>query len=374
MFSFLPFFFLDNKKNISRKIADLLKQKTAILYILFFVVQLIGVGYSNDIGFAINRVEIMLPMLFLPAVISAEKITKQQFQKIINISKYTIVASFLYYLFIHIAIDKRDLNTFVHFTIEKKLGVSQFYLIFILFIPIISSINGIIKKEKILIHLVLLFAAIGICFLLGSKTILIFMFLFWIFLIIQTYKKSKKRVFIPIVIGVLLFSVTSQLPVVKHKIEVFSKTSDLDLKTIITKNSYTITKNTFEHRVLINYLSVKEIISSLPFGVGTGDYQQALNKQYRKINFKAALATNLNNHNQYLWEFLKTGLLGGILFLVLIVNLLKKINQKQKYYPYFIIFFSVACMLESYLVRQHGVVIFAFLIPFFLYNDEKEYL
>ena len=66
---------------------------------------------------------------------------------------------------------------------------------------------------------------------------------------------------------VCLFAVT-QTPILKDRLNVFIKTTDLNLETIITKNKYTQTKNTFEHRLLINYLALKEIGQSLPFGVG----------------------------------------------------------------------------------------------------------
>jgi hypothetical protein len=162
-----------------------------------------------------------------------------------------------------------------------------------------------------------------------------------------------------------------QTPILKDRFNVFIKTTDLNLATIITKNKYTQTKNTFEHRLLINYLSLKEIGKSLPLGVGTGDFQSALNKQYKTINFKAALKGKLNNHNQYLSEFLKTGFLGGILFLWLLFCLFKKIKTKQFFYPFILTFFSFACVVESYLDRQHGVVIFAVLIPFLYILDKS---
>jgi len=159
------------------------------------------------------------------------------------------------------------------------------------------------------------------------------------------------------------------VPVIKNRANVFLKTTDFDIKTIITKNKYTQTKNTAEHRVLIDYLVLNEIVKSLPFGVGTGDYQDILNIQYERINFKVAKINQLNTHNQYLCEFMKTGVLGGLVFILIIFNLWKKSQNHIGFY--FVLMFSLGCLVESYLDRQHGVVIFAFIIPFILKIDNK---
>lgn len=372
IFLFIGFFLLDTKENIKKKWRNILKNKINILFVLFFGAQLIGILYSSNLDYAVNLVSVMLPIVFLPAILSVERLTKTDFNFIIGISKITIVVPFLYYIFVHVLIDQRELNGFVHFTVEQKLGISQFYLMFILFIPIIASINAIIKKQKIALHILLLMTSIGIVFLLGNTTSLFFMLLIWIILIVQTYKRKKIKSLVPIFMGVFLFFAALQLPIINQKLDVFTKTLDFDMETIITKNRFTITKNTFEHRILIDYLAMEEIINALPFGIGTGDYQEALNHQYDRINFKAGMEAEFNNHNQYLAEFLKTGFIGGVLFLLLMFFLLKQIKDGQKFYPYFIIFFSMACLVESYLDRQHGIVIFAFLIPFFLYNDKND--
>jgi len=372
VFLFLLYFLIDTKTNIKTKFRAIWTEKTNMLFMLLFVAQIIGIFYSENTDFAITRATVMLPLLFLPAILSVEKFTKKEFNFIISICKITIILPFIYFILLHLIWDKRNISTFVHFTISNNLGISQFYLIFILFIPVIASISALIDKQKTFFHLVLLSISLGIIFLLGNKTSAIFVVLFWIMLIVQTYNRKKTKALIPIVTGVLIFVLALQLPIVNQRLDVFRKTVDFNLETVITKNSFTITKNTFEHRLLIDYLALHEILDSLPFGVGTGDFQAALNAQYQRINFKAALDANYNAHNQYISEFLKTGILGGTIFVILIILLLKKINRHQKYYAYFITFFSLACLVESYLDRQHGIVIFAFLIPFLLYNDNHD--
>ena len=155
-------------------------------------------------------------------------------------------------------------------------------------------------------------------------------------------------------------------PGLRKKVDVFVKTTDFDIETVITKNKVTYTKNTFEHRFLINYLSLSIVKDNLLFGVGTGDYQDILEKSYDEIHFKSGMGLKLNNHNQYLTEFLKTGIFGGICFIFLLFLLASRASLSNQYFVYFIGFFIVGSLLESYLSRQHGIVVFSFFLPLFL--------
>ena len=365
LFLLIPLFFLDTKNNISLKILSIKRSKAVLVYMLFFLVQCVGYFYSQDKSFAFRRIVVMLPLLFAPAIVFSESITRKNAYKLLSFLKYAIIATFVFLFLSHIFILKRTLNTFVHFTVEEQLGISQFYLTFILLLPILITLKAIFKKQQVFLNTVLLIISIAILLLLGNKTFWFFMVLLGlVYTVLLIVRSQTKKAMLLIAIALISVFVASQTNIVKNRMGVFIKTTDFDLETIITKNKFTETKNTFEHRLLINYLAGKEIIKALPFGVGTGDFQTVLNTQYKAVNFKRGIKGRLNNHNQYLSEFLKTGVLGGFLFLFLLYSLFKKANSQQFFYPIFLSFFIVACGFESYLFRQHGVVIFVFLIPF----------
>src|SRR5690606_30515281 len=195
----------DHRPHVFEKLKRVIKNRLILLYILFFLAQVIGLLYSENYDNGLKRVSVMLPMLFLPAIVSVESLTKKQFNFILSFTTYYIILFFIAYLLVHLFIDGRDLNTFVHFTISEKLDISQFYLMFILFIPIIVSINAIINKNKIVFHIILLSISLGIVLLLGNKTSVFFMLLIWVILIIQTYRRNKAKTLIPIVMGSFLF-------------------------------------------------------------------------------------------------------------------------------------------------------------------------
>jgi len=369
VYLFIPFFFLDTKDKIKLKLQVIKKNKTVLLYVLFFLAQLLGIFYSEDSNLAIKRTLVMLPLLFLPAILSVEQLKEKAYNKLLSFLKYAIPLVFIYYLVVHYFIDGRALNTFVHFTIKEKLKISQFYLLFILLLPIFEALRQLQKSHFVVKNGLILILTLAVLLLLGNKTSLVFLGVLCIGFVFNLWNSNKKMVVLSLVVACIAVASAIQVPVIKNKVDVFLKTTDLSMETIITKNSFTHTKNTAEHRVLIAYLAVKEIVHSLPFGVGTGDYQLALNKQYKAINFKAALkGKGYNTHNQYLSEFLKTGVLGGILFIMLILALWKIPKGKMGFY--ILLFFSLGCLVESYLVRQHGVVILAFMIPFLIRNEK----
>lgn len=370
VFLLIGFFFLDHKKNILKKVKTICKNKLVITYLLFFLIQMIGSLYSDNKLFAIRKLEIMLPILFLPSILSVERLSTLKFYKILKILKILILGIFTFYLLIHVLIDKNDVNTFLFFTIKDKLKVSQFYLAFILLIPLLQSINELENKKNTIINILTLCLSVFFLFLLGNKTVLFFLFVISLFFLIKNFKQNRKRTVTTLLVLIVASSLSYQMPIINNKVNVIVKTTDFNINTIITKNKFTQTKNTLEHRILINYLSLIEIKNNLPFGVGTGDYMDILLKQYNRVNFKFGKAKKLNNHNQYLEEFLKTGFLGGLIFIYLIYLILKTSSKFDGFGFIIALLFAIACFVESYLNRQHGILIFSFIIPLFL-NHKK---
>ncbi|SDS43503.1 O-antigen ligase family protein [Winogradskyella sediminis] len=371
IFTFLvfAFFFFDKKEHLLNKWQIIKSNKIISLYVLCFIFQCVGLIYSTNLGYGLRRINTSLPILFLPAIVCSEKLNKDLFYKAIGFLRLFIVLIFSVFLFVHLILDGRTIDVFSLYVLTVKLGISQFYVVFILIIPLLFTLNELLSKKRLLLNVFFLVFLLFFIFLLTNKTAIIMLFL--IFMIsLMVYFKDKKLTFklsvlflTPLLIIFLIFNVPGG---VKQKFKILINSTDFNIETIITKNSVTLTKNTLEHRLLINYITVNEIIDNFPFGVGTGDYQDVLNSNYEALNFKQGMRQRLNNHNQYLSEFLKTGILSGTIFLFIMFYLLRCSSFKNQYYIYIVLSFAIACLFESYLDRQHGVIIFAFIIPLFL--------
>ncbi len=367
-FAFLAFFFIDKRTAVIKKIKLAKGNILIYAYALFFLVQCFGLLYSTSLDFGLKRVSIMLPILFLPMVIFTENINLKLFNKLLDSFTYWIIGLFILFLIIHLYIDGRRLNNFVLYYLNDKLGISQFYISFIIIIPFLKLIKDIkIKKGMkmflIVESLILLFFAL----LLGNVTVFAFLSLFFVFQIFVTFKNKNNwfKLGLVFIIFVLVSVGAFLTPKINEKLIVIVKTTDFDYEIIKTKHSVTFVNNTFEKRVLLNMCSINIIKNNFPFGVGTGDFMDELIKEYKRINFKSAIRQKYNNHNQYLSEFTKTGILGGVCFIFIICLLLKTINYNDFFYTYLVLLFVIGCFVESYLYRQHGVLIFSFFIPLF---------
>ncbi|WP_282042233.1 O-antigen ligase family protein [Winogradskyella flava] len=365
IFLLFALFFIDKKNKIKSKLEFIKNNRLIWLYLCFFCAQLIGLLYSENLNEGYRRVTVLLPISFLPAIIMAEKINAAYFKKLQSFLQIAIPMIFIFLILIHLLYDKRAMSTFVHFTANEKLGVSQFYLVFILLIPFKVSYINLKNNTSKIINGSLLALSLALILVMGNKTTIVLLFIIALGLLVRHIKNIKKAILFIVSMCVLGFT-SYNLPIVNERFGILLKTTDFDVKTVITKNNFTITKNTLEHRFLINYLSFGEIIEALPFGVGTGDVQDILDEKYKAINFKAAILGQFNNHNQYFSEFFKTGFLGGILFIILLFGINRKAVLSNGFALPFTALFTISCFMESYLYRQHGVIIFAFLIPLFL--------
>ena len=195
-----------------------------------------------------------------------------------------------------------------------------------------------------------------------------FCFVLFIFKLLPNVSFIKKAIISLTIVGGL-FIIAYQVPQVKKKIDITVRTMDFDFKTILTKNQISISRNTVEYRILINY-SGMQILKRNIFGVGIGDYREALIEQYNVLNFRAGKKRKFNSHNQYMEEFVKQGVIGGAIFIFLMFFVLKKGAINKSHFYYVGIYIALVCLVESFFHRQHGVMFAAFFLPLF-YNIEK---
>ncbi len=123
---------------------------------------------------------------------------------------------------------------------------------------------------------------------------------------------------------------------------------------------------------LIKWYCASEVIKDNLFvGVGTGDYNDVLVQKYKDIDFKKGMVYGYNTHNQYLEEFLKFGVFGGLFFIIFMIYIVYQAVRFKNWFLVSIIFTMCAFMLvESIFERQHGVVFFSFFIPLvYLYHQ-----
>ena len=179
VFSFLLvlFYFIDEKSKIISKLKGVKTNKIVLLYILFFSCQLIGLIYSSNLDYGLKRINTLLPLLFLPAIIYTEELNKHLLYKALSFLRLFLLLVFFYFLIIHVIVEERALHTYVLYVLIEKLGISQFYMIFIMTIPILFTLDELFNRKQVLLNIFILALWLFFVFLLTNKTALVMLFL-----------------------------------------------------------------------------------------------------------------------------------------------------------------------------------------------------
>tara|TARA_R110002050_G_scaffold269011_1_gene411204 strand:- start:720 stop:1991 length:1272 start_codon:yes stop_codon:yes gene_type:complete len=101
------------------------------------------------------------------------------------------------------------------------------------------------------------------------------------------------------------------------------------------------------------------------FGVGTGDSQALYNLAYSKGDFTIALNNRYNAHNQYLEFLVSNGILGLLIFLIVLFIFYRKTKLRGEALTFFVII-ALFSFSESIFGISKGVFIFAFFYSFFI--------
>lgn len=358
---FLTFLF-DNKLNLKLKIKKILNSKLFYLYCLYVFIQLLGFIHSDDLSRGIRILTLNIPTLILPAVIIGES-SQINFYKVLKPVKVLLPLVFILMVLVYSISDVYDgLFRVTQIWFVDTIGISQFYLCFILLVPVCFCLND--YKENKLFNITV-FIVCGLIILLLNNITSIVLYSLFVLLLFKKEVRYGLWLNIFLLMGLLTVMIYSSLEANEKFIEKYSALAQttFDISQIQTKNKYAYTRNTFEHRIYIDYLIFQDLKNTFPFGVGTGDSQSYLNGLYHDNKFLFAFNEKLNAHNQYLQEYLKVGLIGVITLLMFFIIVLKDLYKNNSIAFYYVLSFAFANIVESYLNRYHGIIIFAAIIP-----------
>jgi len=254
-------------------------------------------------------------------------------------------------------------NRFMHHKLSSAIGMHAIYFSFY------CSFAGIALLQKVLFQehrsklfwglnlcLVLFFA--GLLFLLKSS---LFAFVFplvcllLLFLRFKAKLSDRRYLFVFVLISILIgmFSYEG----VKSKLGSFktqfafddTQMSPLVMRLALWKSSW-------------------ELIQQNPFlGVGTGDGQDKLMEEFKRVRFQIGETSNFNVHNMYLQYWMSNGVFATVFFLIFLLMLFNKaIKHRNFLFFAFVLFFSFFSITESTMLKQKGIVFFVFFAFLFI--------
>jgi len=337
--------------------------KTVFLWMLIglYTLNIIGLLYTELLSTGFNVITRQITFILFPLFFCVYKLKNiNLLLKIYVIAIFCFIVFFeaytLFHFFYRSTIFPLDLELFFSsiYTGSELIKAFEFHKayfgMYIAFSNVII-IDFIFKSnKKIIIFLLLFLLAFQSFFILQmiAKTAILINGL--IVLISVFYFLIKRKQILALVFFVaLLFSLTAFVS--KH----------FDLSASRLTDRFTELKEgesaTRETRVKLWNSAIPIIKENLFFGVGTGDADNLLHKEYEKANIKI----RSNIHNQYLDYLLKFGIFGLSVFIfILLFAVSHSIKSKNYIYFCFTLLIIACCVTENILSRQWGIIFYGF--------------
>jgi O-antigen ligase len=361
-----------------------LKTHQFLLYLpLLYLVFMLGLSYSSNLSFGIQKAETRLALFVLPIVLPTLKQAnwyakgELYFNWFIRVATWSSLLCIIQGVFHYFQEVKALASGEI---ILKPVGYNYFfsshltdfimhpgYFAIYVVLAIFALLNlALYNPNKYLRwkHAFALVVLLSILFLSYAKAaLLVFVVLSIVFGIQIAYHK-RKMIFLLygglVAIGAVLIFYFF-VPNTQERIQAIQdvmKTQKLDP---------TSTEST-QARAHTWRGAVHAIKKSPIFGFGTGDANDELFKSYRELNYTGVLSREFNAHNEYLQTALALGLI-GVLFLVLPFVLLFSfaIKNRNFYLGSWVILTGIVFLFESYLNMQVGALfvgLFFSILPF----------
>lgn len=315
----------------------------------YFLVLVAGVAYSQNTELAFRQLETNLCLLALPLVVyKLGPLHKQNLTQVFQafVAGLTVAcATCLGVAFYHYSFSSQpSVDFFLYENLTKTIDAQPTYFGYYLVFGITFALYKFYfetHRRHLLIPIAVVAFFFFVLLITGSQTVfisLLFVFSFFIskYLIQRTSKRESLAVILVIAAIAILGTWTTWAPLQEGR---------------DTHTDYWERFDLWE--AAMNASSNKWV------GVGTGDYEAALNQYYRSHQMEHFAESNLNAHNQYVQLMLSNGMVGLIAFLMMMVRPLYLATGAKDLLGLLLLYpFVLYGITEVFLGRYQGVVFF----------------
>jgi O-antigen ligase len=350
-----------------------------ILFILYYMWQIVGLIYSADIRMGLLNLFGRLSLLLFPLVLifPGEQIRKNS-KKLLKIFAFS---TSIYLLFCFINALFRSVNLqdgilafnphpkespWLSYFFSSDLTASQhpsyiaMYVLMSTFICLESWFDVSISVRKRIWWLILGLSLIATQYFLSSRSGILNSFILVPVYFIFKLRRTGRNKFSWLLI---LTAVLILLPLIVKNQRVDNLYSKI-------RNSQNATERIDDPRFKIWYSSLKLASDNLLLGVGIGDARTSLALEYKKQGEENMANERFNAHNQFLEVIIEGGVIGLILFIsVYIYMFYIGFSDKNLLYIIFLLMTLLFFQFETMLYRLAGVSFFA-LFSFLLVQNK----
>lgn len=345
-----------------------------IFHSIFYLSVLFTLIYSENIPYAVNKLQTMSPLLVFPFLFS---FFTNRFRGIIlkNLNTYLLIYILSVFLFNTIVFLFFGLNRFSwedtlrHLPEIVDVGLGKFsihpiYISMHICMAILFSTVIFLKTSRKKVRIGLLFINFILAFFLlifARKGPILAFFVTGISSLVFFAKRSNRKWII--VLFLVLLGVVFIVPNTRNRFKELYVSQELNQK---NKTSTLI-------RTAI-YQEVFQLIKRSPiFGYGIGDYNDRLKQSYKEKELTFLTQQNFNAHNQYLSAWLIGGVFSFLALLFLLGRALVLSVKHSNYWLFMtVVFYGLVMLTENILERENGVVFFAFFLSYFSLLNKDE--
>lgn len=354
----------------------LFKQKGLLVFILIYVLLIVGLSYTTSFESGVSKVQTQLAFLIFPLFLGGAVVTVSERNWYLNsfvagvFAAALICISHAFYRVSTIGswyvVDEfsRKHNVFFYNELSDFINLHPTYFAIYLGLAVFFLLVQFFKKKKpfLAVLAILLFVML---FLTSSKSgIFSFLIVTAIFL---GYKILKHRRKIDFVIGLGIVTACFAMFAINPMISERSMSSATSIYEL-TEEPGNLTNESTSIRLGMWNLSLEAAKKAPLFGHGTGSVWKSLNDVCLN-SYSFSICENLrnkNSHNQYLNFLVSNGILVCLLFMIaLALIVLKAFKNRDILFLFFLATMLLNFFFESLLQRERGIVFFMLFLVLF---------
>jgi O-antigen ligase len=380
---------LNNKSGVKILFHRNLKNSFLAACLLFYLLCIISLLYTHNIHEGWSNIRLKSGLLFTPLAVccshyintdTRKKLFSQYCLLLAAASLYCLLTALFHYW------KTADLSHFFYHALVSPFKQHAVYFSIYVFIALLFLLESLNKNDLVfnkLFHAFLTIFFSVFIFLLSSKLVIAFYFLYLLYYFIGLVKNNATNRALIISLFILLIITGSLVLIIRNPVsERFHEVAQGDL-TIVKQDKYEPGRyfNGVEFR-LIQWKFVAEILNENHrwwIGVSPGDAQLFLDQKYISTKMYTGDPAKgkrgflgYNTHNQFLETLLQTGITGLFILLIICASLIQMAWQKKSRTVSFIIILLLAWLFsESAFETQYGILLFTF-FPLFVCPDENQ--
>lgn len=345
-----------------------------LLFVSFYVLTAVSFFYSYNVPESLRILQLKLPLLLFPLVFAAGiDWKKEQIRLLLLIFSWSVGIFCIFTISNAVwqaLLSGNIQDLFGYHIIPFKYVYASVASLFCVFATVIH-LNEMAEKKKLLLsHLLPLLLFWTTLVLLSNRMgilLCILITLFYLHRVVQSVSvKLLTVLFIVIVLtGIYIWNETFQ-----EKVQVLMQFNSEKMIQLDQDASLGRTWDGLQLRLAIWDCAAGVIKKHLWAGVGVGDAQQTLQEAYEERKFYFASRYNsYNTHNQFIEQWLMTGIVGCILYILSLgFPLFQSLKSGKVLYTLFLTVFIFFCLTESLLEISKGVVWFSFFNSIFAFQ------